>query len=79
MLIYKVNNEEDHIILFGTSGWSNYFMASFKELDKKTIKALWNRAQKLLPNEIKETHPANEKVSWLRIYKFNKEFKDGEL
>ena len=79
MLIYHFKDEEDHIVLFGTAGWSSYFMASFEKLDERTEKGLWSRAEKLLPDTIKTTHPDNEKISWLRIYKFNKELKHDNV
>jgi hypothetical protein len=79
MLTYTPNDDQDHVILFGTAGWSSWFMASFKELDDRTRLALWSRAERLLPDNIRKTHPGNSDVSWIRIYKFTKELKHDDI
>ena len=79
MLMYVPKDDQDYIVLYGTAGWSSHFMASLENLDDRTLKALWARANKLLPNDIKKTHPGNARVSWLRIYKFTREYKDGDV
>ena len=79
MLTYIPNDDKDYVVLFGTAGWSSWFMASCDDLKPETMKALWQRAKKLLPESVKKTHPDNENISWLRVYKFTKEMKDGDL
>lgn len=79
MLIYEPNDDYDHIVLFGTCGWKSWFLASFEELNQKIEKGLWDRANKLLPKDVKTTHPDNEVVSWMRVYKFTKGLKRDDI
>ena len=62
--------EEDCVVTFGVSGWSSYFFASLpKDYD---IKKLYETADRRIPNEIRKTHPSNEKLKWIKVFRFEK-------
>lgn len=68
MLIYEESDENDHVVMFGVSSWTGYFFLSASE-EKYNIDNLWERAERFIPKEIKESHPENTKLRYLKIYK----------
>lgn len=59
--------ELDCVVSFGVSGWSSYFFASLP-LDH-TCDQLIETCQRRIPETIKKSHPANENVKWIKIYR----------
>lgn len=64
---YKEEPEKDCIVTFGVSGWSSSFNASLP-LDWP-IEKLIETCDRKIPDHIRKTHPANEKLKWIKIYR----------
>ncbi len=64
----------DCVVTFGTSGWSSFFYADIPTdgPSDKCQSGLIERARRLIPVPIKESHPANADVKWIKIYRLEK-------
>lgn len=71
MPFYERKTDQECVILFGTAGWSSYFLANMPKDHDLTY--LWERANKSLPKNVKESHPANSEIKWLKVFRFEKE------
>ena len=67
-MLYHESDEDDHVVMFGVSSWTGYFFLSASE-ENYNIDSLWERAEKFIPKEIRESHPENNKLRYLKIYK----------
>jgi hypothetical protein len=61
--------ELDCVVTFGVSGWSSYFIASLP-LDH-TCEQLIETCQRRIPEVIRKSHPANETLKWIKIYRIS--------
>jgi hypothetical protein len=67
--IFVEKPELDCVITFGVSGWSSYFFASLP-LDH-TCEQLIKTCQRRIPEAIRKSHPANENLKWIKIYRIS--------
>ena len=64
---FEEKPELDYVVTFGVSGWSSYFFASLP-LDHP-IEKLIETCDRKIPADIRKTHPANEKLKWIKLYR----------
>jgi len=60
--------EQDCVVTFGVSGWSSYFFASLPP--DYPAEKLYKTADRMIPDHIRRTHPANDKLKWIKIFRF---------
>lgn len=62
---YVHDDTQDRMVRFGTSGWSSWFIYS-GEVDMDRMREL---CQNKIPESVRESHPENREVKWIKIYK----------
>lgn len=67
MLQYIEKPEDDCVITFGVSGWSSYLFASWPK--GYAPEKIYDLCSRRIPDHIKKSHPANEKIKWIKVYR----------
>lgn len=71
MPTYVRDPQMECVITFGVAGWSGHFMALLPPGYDANL--LRDTAQRMIPNDVKNTHPDNAKVKWIKLFRLESE------